>query len=138
MGEVLEDPHRIGCAEHGHRASEPDITRARCRSRKDYGGSRVKKLRPMVLSKPKDVQADLIRMLDTVEQFASSSPPPKYGCERHRPYMPPQNCQSQFAIIYLVKTLICRQPELPRVNINIHSSLPPPVTSFMGARGSEE
>ena len=67
-GELLEHPDRVGGAEHGHRAAQPDPRRARGRGTEDHRRRRVVVLRAVVLADPERVQARGVRERDLLQQ----------------------------------------------------------------------
>ena len=65
--EFLEDANRIGRAQHGNGAREPDVLRARCCGRKNHDRRRVEELCAMMLTDAKDIEPDLIGELNLLK-----------------------------------------------------------------------
>jgi hypothetical protein len=65
--EFLEDANRIGRAQYGNGASEPNVLRARGGGRKNHDRRRVEELRAMMLTDPEDIKPDPIGELNFVK-----------------------------------------------------------------------
>src|SRR5262249_5090380 len=68
--EFLEQPDRVGRAQHRHRAGEPDALRARGRRPEDDGRSRVQEFAAMVLADAERSEPEPIGVLDLLDPIA--------------------------------------------------------------------
>ena len=71
-GELLEDTHRIGRAQHRHGARQPDALGARRRRGEDHRRGGVEELLAMVLADPEHIEPDLVGVLDLLDQVAQA------------------------------------------------------------------
>ena len=71
--ELLEEAHRVRCAQHGHCAGQADTSGSCCRGGQDDARGRVEEVAAVVLADAKDVQADLVSALNALEQLAQSN-----------------------------------------------------------------
>jgi hypothetical protein len=69
---LLEDAHRIGRAQHGYRAGQPDAFGSRRGGCQDNGRGRVEKIAAMVLPYAERVESDLIGELHLFKQVAQA------------------------------------------------------------------
>ncbi len=69
-GEVLEDPDRVGRAEHRDGTGEADALGTCRRRAEQHGRCGVEVVLAMVFANAKDVQANLVRILDLFDQVA--------------------------------------------------------------------
>jgi hypothetical protein len=67
-GELLEDAHRVGGAQHRDRARESDAFRARRRGREDHRGGRVEEVGAVMLADAEHVEADGVRVRDPIDE----------------------------------------------------------------------
>jgi hypothetical protein len=67
--ELLEDPHRIISAEHGHGACQPDALRASGGSGEDYRRRWSRKTLAVMLADAKYIKTDLVGESDLLNQF---------------------------------------------------------------------
>jgi hypothetical protein len=70
--ELLKYAHGVIRAQNGDGTGETDPFGPDCRRGQDGLGRRIKKLRPVVLANPKDIQSNTIRRLDFVEKMAQA------------------------------------------------------------------
>ncbi len=66
--EVLEDADRIGGAQDGDGARQPNALRSRRRRRKNDRGRGIEVVLAVVLPDPEDIETYLIRMFDLLDQ----------------------------------------------------------------------
>jgi hypothetical protein len=71
-GELLEDAHGIGCAEHGHGAAQADPRGAGSGGRQQHDRRRVEVLLTVVLSDPEGVQAHPVGERDLLQQVGDA------------------------------------------------------------------
>ena len=70
--ELLKDTHRVGGAQHGDGARQPDAPGA-CGSGAENDRRRgIQVLLTMVLADAEDIETDLVRMLNLLDQVAQS------------------------------------------------------------------
>jgi hypothetical protein len=65
---LLKNPHRIGCAEHGDGAGQPDALGSSGCRRKDYRRGGVQKFRSVVFAHAKNVEADAVSGFNALEK----------------------------------------------------------------------
>ena len=68
----LEQPDRVGGAQHRHGAREADALGARGRRAEDDGRGRVEELAAVVLADPERIQPEPIGVLDLLDQVAQA------------------------------------------------------------------
>src|SRR5207253_5533149 len=69
-GELLEQAHRVRRAQNGHRAGQTNASRSSCRCSQDHWRRRVEELAFVVFADSENIQTDLVRLLDALEQLA--------------------------------------------------------------------
>src|SRR5580658_2989986 len=69
---LLKYAHRVIRAQNGDGTSETDSLGPDCRCGQDRFWRRIKKLRPVMLANPKDIQPNAIRRLDFFEEVAQA------------------------------------------------------------------
>lgn len=67
--EFLENPYRVGCAQHRHRARQTDLARPGGGGRKNDGRRGIEKLGAMVLADAEDVEPDTVGGFNLVKQI---------------------------------------------------------------------
>ncbi len=69
-GKLLENPHRVRGAEHGHRAGKPNMPGAGRRRGEQDRGRGIDIFLPMVLTDAENLDPDLVGQLDLFKQIA--------------------------------------------------------------------
>ena len=69
-GELLKDTDRVGGAQHRDGARQTNATGACSGGAENDRRRRIQVLLPVVLADPKDIETDLVRMLNLFDQVA--------------------------------------------------------------------
>src|SRR5437016_966342 len=69
-GELLEQAHLIRRAQDGHRAGQTNASRSSSRCSQDHRRRKVEELAFVVFANSENIQTDLVRLLDALEQLA--------------------------------------------------------------------